>query len=48
MSGSLGVVSHVYAARARHRLASAPRSTEDAVTVGGQSLLDLGLLTTRR
>lgn len=47
MSGNLGAVRHVDAGRARHRLGWAPRSTEDAVTAGGQSLLDLGLLTTR-
>ncbi|MGW2900604.1 hypothetical protein ACWDAO_40030 [Streptomyces sp. NPDC001212] len=45
VSGNLGVVRHVDAARARNRLGPGPRSTEDAVTVGGQSLLDLSLLT---
>ncbi|MFI1290533.1 hypothetical protein ACH4VM_18945 [Streptomyces sp. NPDC020792] len=48
MSGNLGVVRHVDTSRARHRLGSGLRSTEDAVTVDGQSLLDLGLLTTHR
>lgn len=39
MSGNLGVVRNVDAGRTRHRLGWAPRSAEDAVTAGGQSLL---------
>lgn len=45
MTANLGVVRHVSADRARTVLGWTPRSTQDAVTATGRSLIDLGLLT---
>ncbi|MFE1687232.1 SDR family oxidoreductase [Streptomyces albidoflavus] len=48
MRDNLGVLRHVDAARARTVLDWRPRSTEDAIAAAGRSLLDLGLVTSRR
>lgn len=44
MKANLGVVRHVDNTRARSVLDWQPRTSEQAVTASGQSLIDLGLL----